>query len=82
VQCITDVLLAGWSHSAAIYGLKGKKNVSIFILHPKGRISPVQEAQMTTVTDSNVHNIAVKGTFDACQVKVFLRADRRGINHH
>jgi len=56
--------------------------VSIFILHPKGRISPVQEAQMTTVTDSNVHNIAVKGTFDACQVKVFLRADRRGINHH
>jgi threonine synthase len=66
----SDVLLA-WSHSAAIYGLKGKKNVSIFILHPKGRISPVQEAQMTTVADSNVHNIAVKGTFDACQVKSF-----------
>lgn len=42
--------------------------MSIFILHPKGRISPVQEAQMTTVTDSNVCNIAVKGTFDACQV--------------
>jgi threonine synthase len=42
--------------------------VSIFILHPKGRVSPVQEAQMTTVTDSNVHNIAVRGTFDECQV--------------
>jgi threonine synthase len=54
--------------SAAIYGLRGKENVSIFILHPKGRVSPVQEAQMTTVTDSNVCNIAVKGTFDSCQV--------------
>jgi len=55
------------SHSAAIYGLRGKSNVSIFILHPKGRVSPIQEAQMTTVTDSNVHNIAIKGTFDDCQ---------------
>ena len=59
-------------YSAAIYGLRGKKNLSIFILHPKGRISPVQEAQMTTVTDSNVCNIAVKSTFDACQV-IFAR---------
>ena len=42
--------------------------MSIFILHPKGRVSPIQEAQMTSVTDSNVHNIAVRGTFDACQV--------------
>ena len=55
--------------SAAIYGLRGKENVSIFILHPKGRVSPIQEAQMTTVTDSNVHNIAVKSTFDDCQVR-------------
>ncbi|KAH9027513.1 tryptophan synthase beta subunit-like PLP-dependent enzyme [Lactarius deliciosus] len=47
--------------------LERKKNVSIFILHPKGRVSPVQEAQMTTVTDSNVHNVAVRGMFDACQ---------------
>lgn len=53
--------------SAAIYGLRNKANISIFILHPKGRVSPVQEAQMTTVTDANVHNIAVKGTFDDCQ---------------
>ncbi|KAH9974265.1 tryptophan synthase beta subunit-like PLP-dependent enzyme [Lactifluus volemus] len=58
---------SGDTGSAAIYGLRGKNNVSIFILHPKGRVSPVQEAQMTTVTDSNVHNIAVRGTFDACQ---------------
>ncbi|KAI0261697.1 tryptophan synthase beta subunit-like PLP-dependent enzyme [Russula aff. rugulosa BPL654] len=53
--------------SAIIYGLRGEKKIPIFILHPKGRVSPVQEAQMTIVTDSNVSNIAVKGTFDMCQ---------------
>ncbi|KAM5545894.1 hypothetical protein V8D89_000020 [Ganoderma adspersum] len=58
---------SGDTGSAAIYGLRNKANVSIFILHPKGRVSPIQEAQMTTVTDPNVHNLAVKGTFDDCQ---------------
>ncbi|KAI4869124.1 threonine synthase [Hypoxylon rubiginosum] len=58
---------SGDTGSAAIYGLRGKKDVSVFILHPKGRVSPVQEAQMTTVLDANVHNLAVKGTFDDCQ---------------
>ncbi|KNZ73802.1 Threonine synthase [Termitomyces sp. J132] len=61
---------SGDTGSAAIYGLRGKANVSIFILHPKGRVSPIQEAQMTTVTDANVHNVAVKGTFDDCQVRM------------
>jgi threonine synthase len=59
---------SGDTGSAAIYGLRGKKDVSVFILHPKGRVSPIQEAQMTTVLDANVHNIAVSGTFDDCQV--------------
>lgn len=36
-------------------------------MHPKGKVSPVQEAQMTTVLDANVHNVAVEGTFDDCQ---------------
>ncbi|KAF7329871.1 Tryptophan synthase beta subunit-like PLP-dependent enzyme [Mycena kentingensis (nom. inval.)] len=58
---------SGDTGSAAIYGLRNKANISIFILHPKGRVSPIQEAQMTTVTDANVHNIAVQGTFDDCQ---------------
>jgi len=40
----------------------------VFILHPYKRISPIQEAQMTTVLDENVHNLAVNGTFDDCQV--------------
>ncbi|KAF7366544.1 Tryptophan synthase beta subunit-like PLP-dependent enzyme [Mycena sanguinolenta] len=58
---------SGDTGSAAIYGLRNKANISIFILHPKGRVSPIQEAQMTTVSDSNVHNLAVTGTFDDCQ---------------
>jgi len=59
---------SGDTGSAAIYGLRGKKDVSVFIMHPKGKVSPIQEAQMTTVLDANVHNLAVDGTFDDCQV--------------
>ncbi|CAJ2511201.1 Uu.00g068260.m01.CDS01 [Anthostomella pinea] len=58
---------SGDTGSAAIYGLRGKKDVSVFILHPKGRVSPIQEAQMTTVLDPNVHNLSVTGSFDDCQ---------------
>ncbi|TGJ67526.1 threonine synthase [Orbilia oligospora] len=58
---------SGDTGSAAIYGLRGKENISVFILHPKGKISPIQEAQMTSVLDKNVHNLAVVGTFDNCQ---------------
>ncbi|KAI9731395.1 MAG: threonine synthase [Cirrosporium novae-zelandiae] len=58
---------SGDTGSAAIYGLRGKKDVSVFIMFPKGRVSPVQEAQMTTVPDSNVHCVTVDGTFDDCQ---------------
>ncbi|MBU3916986.1 threonine synthase [bacterium] len=58
---------SGDTGSAAIYGVRGKENISIFMLHPKGKVSPVQEKQMTTVLDNNVHNIAVKGTFDDAQ---------------
>jgi threonine synthase len=58
---------SGDTGSAAIYGVRGRKNIRIFILHPKGRVSPVQEMQMTSVTDDNVFNLAVDGTFDDCQ---------------
>jgi threonine synthase len=61
---------SGDTGSAAIYGLRGKKDVSVFMLHPKGRVSPIQELQMTTVLDANVHNLAVTGNFDNCQVSV------------
>lgn len=55
---------SGDTGSAAIYGVKGKKNINIFILHPYGRVSAVQELQMTTVTDANVFNLAIDGNFD------------------
>ena len=70
--------------SAAIYGLRGKKNVSVFILHPNGRVSPIQEAQMTTVLDKNVHNFSVEGTFDDCQdiVKNLFGNKEFNTRHH
>jgi threonine synthase len=58
---------SGDTGSAAIHGVRGKKGITIFILHPHGKTSAVQALQMTTVTDANVHNIAVHGTFDDCQ---------------
>lgn len=58
---------SGDTGSAAIYGLRGKKDVSVFILFPDGRVSPIQQAQMTTVLDANVHNLTVQGSFDDCQ---------------
>jgi threonine synthase len=58
---------SGDTGSAAIYGVRGKARISIFMLHPKGRISPIQERQMTSVLDANVHNIAVRGSFDDAQ---------------
>jgi len=61
---------SGDTGSAAIYGVRGKERINIFILHPHKRVSPVQEKQMTTVTDNNVFNIAIKGTFDDGQAIV------------
>lgn len=58
---------SGDTGSAAIHGVRGKKEITIFILHPDGKTSPVQARQMTSVLDDNVHNIAVTGTFDDCQ---------------
>ncbi|WP_295403514.1 threonine synthase [uncultured Thiocystis sp.] len=58
---------SGDTGSAAIDGVRGKQRIQIFILHPKGRVSPIQERQMTTVLDANVHNLAVRGTFDDAQ---------------
>ncbi|MCB1752228.1 MAG: threonine synthase [Gammaproteobacteria bacterium] len=55
---------SGDTGSAAIYGVRGQRRIDIFILHPHNRVSPIQERQMTTVLDDNVHNIAIEGTFD------------------
>ncbi|NQU40820.1 MAG: threonine synthase [Lentisphaerae bacterium] len=58
---------SGDTGSAAIYGVRGRERIRIFVMHPKGRVSPLQERQMTSVTDANVHNLALEGTFDDCQ---------------
>ena len=61
---------SGDTGSAAIHGMRGKKGVDVFMLHPKGRVSPIQELQMTTVLDSNIHNLAIEGSFDDAQTIV------------
>jgi threonine synthase len=58
---------SGDTGSAAIHGVKGRERMRIFVMHPRGRVSPMQERQMTTVLDANVCNLAVDGTFDDCQ---------------
>ena len=58
---------SGDTGSAAIEGCRGRDNLDIFILHPQGRVSEVQRKQMTTVSDANVYNLAIDGTFDDCQ---------------
>jgi len=58
---------SGDTGSAAIYGLRGKEGVDCIILYPHGRVSEIQERQMTTVPDDNIHCVAVDGTFDDCQ---------------
>jgi len=65
-QSVLNILGAtsGDTGSAAIYGVRGKERIKIFILHPHQRVSPVQEKQMTTVLDDNVFNIAIRGSFD------------------
>ncbi len=58
---------SGDTGSAAIAGVRGQDNIDIFILYPNDKVSHLQELQMTTVLDSNVHCIAVNGSFDDCQ---------------
>lgn len=58
---------SGDTGSAAIEACKNCRNVDIFILHPRGRVSEVQRRQMTTVQADNVFNLAVEGSFDDCQ---------------
>jgi threonine synthase len=58
---------SGDTGSAAICGIRGRRGIHIFVMHPRGRVSPIQERQMTTVLDANVHNIALEGSFDDCQ---------------
>src|SRR5690606_30452681 len=58
---------SGDTGSAAEYAMRGKHGVSVFMLSPQGRMSAFQRAQMYSLQDENIHNIAVNGVFDDCQ---------------
>ena len=58
---------SGDTGSAAMEAVAGRDRLDIVVLHPAGRTSEVQRRQMTTLVASNVHAVAVDGTFDDCQ---------------
>ncbi|MCU4121789.1 threonine synthase [Variovorax sp. N23] len=58
---------SGDTGSAAEYAMRGKKGVRVFMTSPDGRMSPFQQAQMFSLQDANIHNIAIAGVFDDCQ---------------
>jgi len=58
---------SGDTGSAAEYAMRGKRGIHVFMLSPHGRMSPFQQAQMFSLQDANIHNIAVEGVFDDCQ---------------
>ena len=58
---------SGDTGSAAEYAMRGKKGVRVFMTSPYGRMSPFQQAQMFSLMDDNIYNIAIEGVFDDCQ---------------
>ena len=58
---------SGDTGPAAEYAMKGKEGINVFMLSPYGTMSPFQAAQMFSLQDDNIYNIAVKGVFDDCQ---------------
>ncbi|MEO5794375.1 MAG: threonine synthase [Rhodoferax sp.] len=58
---------SGDTGSAAEYAMRGKKGVRVFMTSPQGRMSPFQQAQMFSLMDENIVNIAIEGVFDDCQ---------------
>ncbi len=58
---------SGDTGSAAEYAMRGRRGITVFMLSPKGRMSPFQQAQMFSLDDPRIVNLAVEGTFDDCQ---------------
>jgi threonine synthase len=63
------VATSGDTGSAVAHGFHGTENVDVFVLYPRGKVSPLQERQMATL-GGNIHAVAVRGTFDDCQALV------------
>jgi threonine synthase len=58
---------SGDTGSSAEYAMRGKRGIRVFMLSPQGRMSPFQQAQMYSLADPNIHNLAIDGVFDDCQ---------------
>src|SRR5512146_2689479 len=71
------VATSGDTGGAAAEAFRGRGQVDVVVLFPRGRISEVQQRMMTTVPDANVHAVAIEGTFDDCQALV-----KAMFNHH
>ncbi|MBV8793052.1 MAG: threonine synthase [Pseudolabrys sp.] len=71
------VATSGDTGGAAVEAFRGRSQVDLVVLFPKGRISDVQRRMMTTAEDANVHAVAIEGTFDDCQALV-----KAMFNHH
>lgn len=71
------VATSGDTGGAAVEAFRGRSQVDVVVLFPYGRLSEVQRRMMTTVPDSNVHALAIEGTFDDCQALV-----KAMFNHH
>lgn len=71
------VATSGDTGGAAVEAFRGRSRSDLFVLFPEGRVSDVQRRMMTTATDTNVHALAIKGTFDDCQALV-----KGMFNHH
>lgn len=68
---------SGDTGSAAEYAMRGRRGIRVFMLSPHGRMSPFQQAQMYSLQDPNIHNIAIEGVFDDCQdIVKAVSADR------
>src|SRR5215467_6813718 len=71
------VATSGDTGGAAVEAFRGRAQVDVVVLFPKGRISDVQRRMMTTAPEANVHAVAIEGTFDDCQALV-----KAMFNHH
>jgi len=58
---------SGDTGSSAEYAMRGKRGIAVFMLSPRGRMSPFQTAQMFSLADPGIHNVAIEGVFDDCQ---------------
>jgi len=73
---------SGDTGSAAEYAMRGRKRIQVFMLSPHGKMSAFQRAQMFSLQDDNIHNLAIEGMFDDCQDIVKAVSADAGFKQH